>query len=91
MILCDQYFIILCDRAGIGNWTPREQRHTFVSVLSASGVSIEDIAAAVGHVNSTVTKTAYRHQIATRSPQWRPRWTPSLATLAVPRALGSLS
>ena len=60
-----KYFIILCDRAGIGkNWTPREQRHTFVSVLSASGVSIEDIADAVGHVNSTVTKTTYRHQIA---------------------------
>lgn len=31
--------------------------------LSASGVSIEDIADAVGHVNSTVTKTTYRHQI----------------------------
>ena len=59
-----KYFIILCDRAGIGkNWTPREQRHTFVSVLSASGVSIEDIADAVGHVNSTVTKATYRHQI----------------------------
>jgi hypothetical protein len=26
-------------------------------------VSIEDIADAVGHVNSTVTKTTYRHQI----------------------------
>jgi integrase len=45
-------------------WTPREQRHTFVSVLSDSGVDIEQIADAVGHVNSTVTKTVYRHQIA---------------------------
>jgi integrase len=55
----------LCDRAGIGkNWTPREQRHTFVSVLSDSGVDIEQIADAVGHVNSTVTKAVYRHQIA---------------------------
>ena len=55
----------LCGRAGIGeNWTPREQRHTFVSVLSDSGVDIEQIADAVGHVNSTVTKNTYRHQIA---------------------------
>jgi integrase len=60
-----RYFKILCERAGIGeNWTPREQRHTFVSVLSDSGVDIEQIADAVGHVNSTVTKTTYRHQIA---------------------------
>jgi site-specific recombinase XerD len=55
----------LCGRAGIGtSWVPREQRHTFVSVLSDSGVDIEKIADAVGHVNSTVTKTVYRHQIA---------------------------
>jgi integrase len=60
-----RYFKILCERAGIGeNWTPREQRHTFVSVLSDSGVDIEQIADAVGHINSTVTKTTYRHQIA---------------------------
>ncbi|MGB6570565.1 MAG: tyrosine-type recombinase/integrase, partial [Trebonia sp.] len=43
---------------------PRELRHTFVSVLSDSGVDIEHIADAVGHVNSTITKTVYRHQIA---------------------------
>jgi integrase len=55
----------LCGRAGIGKgWVPREQRHTFVSVLSDSGVDIEQIADAVGHVNSTVTKAVYRHQIA---------------------------
>jgi len=55
----------LCGRAGIGtNWTPREQRHTFVSVLSDSGVDIEQIADAVGHINSTVTKAVYRHQLA---------------------------
>ena len=37
---------------------------THVSVLSDSGVDIEQIADAVGHVNSTVTKAVYRHQIA---------------------------
>ena len=33
-------------------------------MLSDSGVDIEQIADAVGHVNSTVTKAVYRHQIA---------------------------
>ena len=58
-------FNTLCSRAGIGtHWTPREQRHSFVSVLSNAGVDIEEIADAVGHINSTVTKAVYRHQIA---------------------------
>ena len=35
-----------------------------MSVLSDSGVDIEQIADAVGHVNSTVTKAVYRHKIA---------------------------
>ncbi|MGH3257794.1 MAG: site-specific integrase [Streptosporangiaceae bacterium] len=61
----NRYFKVLCERAGIGGkWTPRELRHTFVSVLSDSGVDIEKIAEAVGHVNSTITKVVYRHQIA---------------------------
>jgi integrase len=60
-----RYFGVLCGRSGIGGkWTPRELRHTFVSVLSDSGVDIEKIAEAVGHVNSTITKTVYRHVIA---------------------------
>ena len=37
-----------------------------MSVLSDSGVDIEKIADAVGHVNSTITKSVYRHQIADR-------------------------
>ncbi|GGU59097.1 hypothetical protein GCM10010178_59140 [Lentzea flava] len=44
-------------------WTPREMRHSVVSVLSASGVKIEDIARLVGHSSTTVTETVYRHQI----------------------------
>jgi hypothetical protein len=34
-----------------------------VSVLSASGVGTERISKAVGHVNSTVTRTVYLHRI----------------------------
>ena len=35
----------ITERAGLGrDWTPRELRHTFVSLLSDSGVPIEQIA-----------------------------------------------
>lgn len=55
----------LCQLAGIGeDWQPRETRHTFVSTLSDADVDIEKIADTVGHVNSSVTRTVYRHQIA---------------------------
>ena len=38
-------FRALCKKAGIeGVWTPRELRHTFVSVRSESGVAVEEIA-----------------------------------------------
>lgn len=55
----------VCGKAGLGSdWHPHEQRHTFVSVLSDAGVDIELIADAAGHINSTVTRQVYRHQIA---------------------------
>jgi integrase len=38
-------------------------RHSFVSVLSSSGVSLEDIADLRGHSGSTVTEKVYRHQL----------------------------
>jgi integrase len=44
-------------------WTPREMRHSFVSLLSDSGVALEDIARLVGHNGTTVTETVYRKQI----------------------------
>jgi integrase len=46
------------------DWTPREMRHSFVSLLSDSGVAIEDIARLVGHKGgSEVTETIYRKQL----------------------------
>jgi integrase len=51
-------------QAGLPHFQLRETRHSFVSVLSDSGVSIEAIADAAGHINSKVTKAVYRHQIA---------------------------
>lgn len=46
-----------------GEWTPRELRHSFVSLLSDSGVKIEDIADLCGHSGTTVTDRVYRHQL----------------------------
>jgi integrase len=45
------------------DWTPRELRHSFVSLLSDDGMSLEDIARLMGHSGTTVTETVYRHQI----------------------------
>ncbi|NBF00178.1 site-specific integrase [Nonomuraea sp. KC401] len=45
-------------------WTPRELRHSFVSLLSDDGgLSIDEIAKLCGHASTTVTETVYRHQI----------------------------
>ena len=44
-------------------WTPRELRHSFVSLLSDSGVPLEEISRLVGHSGTTVTEVVYRHQI----------------------------
>lgn len=61
----NRQFKSVCKAAGLGSaWHPHEQRHTFVSVLSDAGIDIEAIADAAGHVNSTVTREVYRHQIA---------------------------
>ncbi len=45
------------------DWTPREMRHSFVSLLSDSGLRIEDIARLCGHSSTAVTEQVYRHQI----------------------------
>jgi integrase len=45
------------------DWTPREMRHSFVSLLSDSGVPLENISRLVGHSGTAVTETVYRHQI----------------------------
>lgn len=44
-------------------WTPRELRHSFVSLLSDAGVPLEEISRLVGHSGTTVTELVYRHQI----------------------------
>lgn len=44
-------------------WTPRELRHTFVSLMSDAGVPLEDISRLVGHKDTKVTETVYRKQL----------------------------
>ncbi|MEU5154621.1 tyrosine-type recombinase/integrase [Glycomyces sp. NPDC021274] len=46
-----------------GTWTPREFRHTFVSIMSDAGVREELIANLVGHKRTSTTRTVYRHQL----------------------------
>ena len=44
-------------------WTPRELRHSFVSLLSSAGLPIEDIAHLVGHANTRTTEKVYRKEL----------------------------
>jgi integrase len=44
-------------------WTPRELRHSFVSLLSDSGIPLEEISRLVGHSSTAVTELVYRKQI----------------------------
>jgi len=44
-------------------WTPRELRHSFVSLLSQWGLGIEDISRLVGHSGTHVTELVYRHEL----------------------------
>lgn len=44
-------------------WTPRELRHSFVSLLSDGGMPIERISRLVGHSGTAVTELVYRKQI----------------------------
>jgi site-specific recombinase XerD len=43
--------------------TPRELHHSFVSIMSDSGVSLETIADLIGHSDTSVTEKVYRHQL----------------------------
>jgi len=55
--------LALVPRLNPDDWTPRELRHSFVSLLSDAGVPLQDIAQLVGHSGTTVTELVYRHQI----------------------------
>jgi integrase len=57
-------FRSVCRAAGIGEaWAPRELRTSFVSLLSASGVPVEEIARLAGHSSSRTTEVIYRKEL----------------------------
>jgi integrase len=50
--------------AGIGeDWTPRELRTSFVSLMSDSGMPVEEISRLVGHSSSRTTEVVYRREL----------------------------
>ena len=57
-------FRAVCNAAKIGeHWTPRELRHSFVSLMSSSGVPVEEIARLAGHSNTRTTEVVYRREL----------------------------
>jgi integrase len=57
-------FKTACRAAKIGeDWTPRELRHSFVSLMSSSGVPVEEIARLAGHSNTRTTEVVYRREL----------------------------
>ena len=54
----------ITEAAGLGTgWAPRDLRHTFVSLMSADGVPIEEIARLAGHNRTATTELVYRHEL----------------------------
>ena len=54
----------ICREAGVGeDWTPRELRTSFVSLMSLRGVSVEEIARLAGHASTRTTEVVYRREL----------------------------
>ncbi|MCX5091855.1 site-specific integrase [Streptomyces sp. NBC_00365] len=57
-------FKAIVRKAGLEpEWTPRELRHSFVSLLSDHGIPLERIALLVGHSSQATTEAVYRKQL----------------------------
>jgi integrase len=54
----------ITNAAGLGhNWKPLELRTSFVSLMSDSGVPVEEIARLVGHSSTRTTEVVYRREL----------------------------
>ncbi|HVA05427.1 MAG TPA: site-specific integrase, partial [Acidimicrobiales bacterium] len=58
-----RHFVALTERAGLGAWQPKELRHSAVSLLSAAGVPIEQVADVTGHAGTRTILDTYRHPV----------------------------
>jgi integrase len=71
-------FRSICKAVGVGEgWTPRELRTSFVSLLSVSGVPVEEIARLAGYSSSRTTEVIYRKEL-------RPVLVNSVCTSMIP-------
>jgi integrase len=60
-------FKAVCRAAGIGgHWTPRELRHSFVSLMSSLGVPVEEIARLAGHANTMQADCVWQRRTRSR-------------------------
>ena len=57
------YFHRLCDRAGLGHWTPHELRHSAASIMLAQGTPLYVVSEVLGHASVAITKDVYGHLI----------------------------
>jgi Phage integrase family len=71
-------FRAACTAAGIGpGWTPRELRHSFVSLMSSTGVPVEEIARLAVHTSTRTTKSSTAANYDPSSPPEPKPWTRS--------------
>lgn len=56
-------FARITTTAGLGKWHPHELRHSATSILSASGLRLEEVADVLGHRDMRTTSRVYRHAI----------------------------
>jgi integrase len=54
----------ICKEAGIDYCTPNQLRHSYASIMSSKGVALEEIADAMGHVDTRMTSLVYRHRLS---------------------------
>ncbi len=69
-------------------WTPRELRHSFVSLLSKDEVPLEQISRLVGCSGTSVTQLVYRKQIRPVLDDGATSWTASSGTRRRSHAVG---
>jgi integrase len=56
-------FARVTERAGLGRWKPHELRHSAASIMSASGLPLEEVADVLGHDGTRMTALVYRHAV----------------------------